>query len=267
MKQKISNFFLLFFLATAICVAQDTKDINKLDNNGYKQGYWEKHYQNGNIQYSGNFIDNKPIGEFKRYDQNGVLKVKMLYNKNSNKIYSKFYYPGQILQAEGYYIGKLKDSIWNYYSLDNFRINEVPYQYNQKHGTEKKYYQNGNISEISEWKNDVNDGLTIRYYESGEIMMRIFYMNGILDGEYNVYGTNENILIQGQFENNKRDGKWIYYKDNGHIKYELNYINGVAENQDEIERIEHEQIELLEKNKGKFQDPMENMYNSVPPTN
>ena len=267
MKQKINNLFLLFFLATVVTVAQDTKTTNKVDNKGFKQGFWEKNYQNGNIQYSGNFKNNKPVGKFKRYDQNGVLKVEMFYKENSVKIYSKFFYPGKILQAEGIYLGKLKDSIWNYYSVDGFKINEVPYLNNKKHGIEKKYYQNGNLSEKSEWKNGVNDGLIIRYYESGKVMARIFYMNGILDGEYNIYGSDENILIQGQYENNKREGKWIYYKDNGHIKDELIYIKGVAENQDEIERLENEQIELLEKNKGKFQNPMENMYNTIPPRN
>ncbi len=266
----IQRFFfltLLFTAATAFVIAQNNEPVNKIDDKGYKQGYWEKYYQNGNIQYSGYFKDNKPVGEFKRYDQNGVLKVEMFYKENSVKIYSKFYYPGKILQAEGIYVGKLKDSIWNYYSVDGFKINEIPYQYDKKHGTEKKYYQNGNLTEKSEWKNGVNDGLTIRYYESGKVMMRIFYMNGILDGEYNVYGSDENILIQGQYENNKREGKWIYYKENGHIKDELNYINGEAENQEELERLENEQIEMLEQNKGKFQDPMENMYNSIPPGN
>lgn len=92
-------------------------------------------------------------------------------------------------------------------------------------------------------------------------MMRIFYLNGRLDGEYNVYNSDGKILIQGQYDNNKREGKWIYYNENGQIENELNYINGVAENQEEIEKLENEQIEMLEKSKGKFQDPMENMYN------
>ncbi len=63
-------------------------------------------------------------------------------------------------------------------------------------------------------------------------------------------------LIQGQYENNKREGKWIYYKENGHIENELNYINGVAENQEELERIENEQIECLKKTKENFKSQL-----------
>lgn len=267
MKIKISSIIILLLTTATINLAQENKPMNQTDDKGFKQGYWEKHYQNGNIQYSGNFKDNKPVGVFKRFDQDGILKVEMLYLENSDKIYSKFYYPGQKLQAEGIYLGKLKDSTWLYYSEEGHKINEITYQYDQKNGTEKKYYQNGNLSEISHWEQDVLDGLTIRYYDSGKVMMRIFYMNGRLDGEYNVYGPDENILIQGQYENNKREGKWIYYKENGHVENELIYTNGIAENQEELERLENEQIEQLEKNKGKFQDPMENMYNSIPPEN
>ncbi len=64
----------------------------------------------------------------------------------------------------------------------------------QKDGTEKKYYQSGNLSEKSEWEDGIKEGLTIRYYDSGIVLMRIFYMYGQLNGEYNVYGPEGNIL-------------------------------------------------------------------------
>ena len=91
------------------------------------------------------------------------------------------------------------------------------------------------------------------------------FMNGMFDGEYNVYGINENLLIQGRYENNRREGKWTYFKADGEIENEINYINGVADNQEQLEKLEHEYLEQLEKNKGKFQDPMDQMYNTIPP--
>jgi antitoxin component YwqK of YwqJK toxin-antitoxin module len=267
MKQLIRIFFLLLFSITTVVVAQNTKTINHVDQDGLKQGYWEKHYPNGNMQYAGSFINDKPIGILKRYTQEGVLKAEMTYVKNSNKVYSKFYYPSNVLHSKGIYIEKLKDSIWNYYSSEGFKINEVMYRNYKKIVTERKFYPSGNISEISEWTNGVNDGLTIRYYDSKNVMIRILYTNGILNGEYNVYDADEKILIQGQYKNNKREGKWIYYKKNGHIESELNYTNGIADNHEELERLEMEQLELLEKNKGKIQDPTGNIYNTIPPEN
>ncbi|MBU8892439.1 MAG: hypothetical protein KOO66_06645 [Bacteroidales bacterium] len=256
---------ILLITVNFFAVAQNNNSDNIIDERGFKQGFWEKHYDNGNIQYQGYFKDNKPVGEFKRFTKKGVLKVILNYHENSNKIYAKFYHPGKIIQAEGFYLGQNKDSIWSYYSVDGYLINQVSYIDNIKTGTEKQFYQNGNIHEKSEWKDGVKDGLVMRFYDSGKVMMRIFYMNGRLEGEYNVYGPDENILIQGQYENNKREGKWIYYKDNGHIKDELNYTNGVADNQEELERLENEYIEMMEKNKGKFKEPTEDMYNAIPP--
>ena len=266
MKANIFTITLLFVSITLSGIAQD-KQKNQTDQNGLKQGYWEKFYPNGKMQYKGTFKNNKPIGEFKRFNQEGALIAVMNHNENSNKVYTKFYYPGKVLQAEGYYIDRKKDSIWIYYTENGDKINEVSYLFDIKNGTEKKYYKNGAVSETSEWKNGNQDGLTMRYYDDGKVMMRIMYKNNKLDGEYNVYGPEENILIQGQYINNKREGKWTYYKDNGHLRDELNYIDGIAENQEELERLEDEQIKILENQKGKIKDPSESMYNAIPPGN
>ena len=96
-------------------------------------------------------------------------------------------------------------------------------------------------------------------------MMRISYMNGMLDGPYNVYNINENILIQGQYEFNKREGKWIYFSEEGTVKQEIQYTNGKAENEEELKKLETEYLEMMEKNKGKFQDPRDQIYNDIPP--
>ena len=264
MKQ-ILAFLLLVFLTTSIIEAQDSKTNNHVDENGLKQGFWEKHYSNGTLQYSGNFVNDKPIGKLKRYNNAGVLKAEMIYIKNSNKVYSWFFYPNKEIHSKGIYKNKLKDSVWNYYSMDGVKINKVNYKLDKKDGSEKKFYKNGNISEISEWSNGINNGLTIRYYESGKVMSRLYYSDGILNGEYNIFNSNESIKIQGKYKNNKREGKWIYYKDNGHIESEINYTNGIADNQEELDRLERNQLEELENNKGKIKDPSETMYNAIPP--
>jgi antitoxin component YwqK of YwqJK toxin-antitoxin module len=113
------------------------------------------------------------------------------------------------------------------------------------------------LYEKTEWKEGIKDGLVMRYYDSGKVMMRIFFMNGIMDGEYNVYGPDEKILIQGQYDFNRRVGTWKYYKENGHIETEVKYINGVAENQAELDSLENAYIEMMEQNKGKFKEPTE----------
>ncbi|MCK5028558.1 MAG: hypothetical protein KAR57_02920 [Bacteroidales bacterium] len=256
MKYKTIFITFLFIISSLLSFAQNNS-INQVDDKGYKQGLWQKYYQNGKIQYEGHFKNNKPVGELKRYSNDGVLKVILNYKENSDKINAKFYHPGKIIQAEGIYIGQSKDSIWNYYTAEGFLINKVPYVNDIKSGVEEKFYQNGNLYEKTVWEEGIKDGLVLKYYDSGKVMMRILYSYGRFDGEYNVYGPDEKILIQGQYKNNKREGAWKYYKDNGHIENEINYINGVAENQEELEKLENEYIEMLENNKGKFKEPTE----------
>ena len=65
--------FLLSILINS--VAQPLEAYNITDEDGMKQGYWEKRYENGNIQYSGFFKNDRPIGIFKRFDIDGIRYV------------------------------------------------------------------------------------------------------------------------------------------------------------------------------------------------
>ena len=264
MKIRIFILTLAFALLASYTKSQNNQK-NIVDSKGYKQGYWEKTYSNGQIKYKGFFKDNKPVGDFKRYDVEGNLKAEMTHFENSNKVYAKFYYPQNIIQAEGYYINKQKDSIWNYYTTDKYLINSVSYKNNKKEGVEKKFYPSGSVSEIAKWKDGLNEGTTTRYYEKGNIMSIYNYKKGKLDGEYKVYGVSNNILIHGNYSDNRRDGKWIYYKEDATVEKEITYTNGIADNAEELERLETEYMKLMEKNKGKFKDPMDQMYNAIPP--
>ena len=53
---------------------------NNVDKNGLKQGHWKKYYPNGNLNYSGFFKDNKPVGILKRYFESGNLKAIMNFD-------------------------------------------------------------------------------------------------------------------------------------------------------------------------------------------
>ncbi|OFX83770.1 MAG: hypothetical protein A2W99_03230 [Bacteroidetes bacterium GWF2_33_16] len=260
----ISIFLLLSFILFTKTQAQDTI-FNQTDANGLKQGYWKKKYPEGGIQYTGHFKNNKPVGEFTRYTREGTLYAKMKYAENSDKIYTTFFYPNKQVQAEGYYINKLKDSTWSFYSEKGILVSTINFFIDKKHGSEIRYYDNGNIFEKILWENGLQNGISIRYYNNGNVMIRSPYINGLLSGSYASYSENGKPIISGMYENNRRQGKWIIYDELGNVKNEIVYINGVAENQEELDKIEQEELDMLEKNKGKFQDPLEMMYNNIPP--
>lgn len=197
------------FILTLLSLSAQTQDtINQVDANGMKQGYWEKEYPNGNLQYAGNFINNKPTGLFKRYDPDGNLKAIMNHKPNSARVFVQLFYANGNIQAEGIYIGRKKDSIWNFYSIDGYLINQVPFQNDKKHGTEYKFYQDSSLSEIIEWENGVKHGIQEQYYQSGISKIKMFYNNGIREKQYIINDEKGNSIITGYYKNNLRHGIW-----------------------------------------------------------
>ena len=91
-------------------------DINQVDENGNKQGHWEKKYKNGKLRYSGQFIDNEPIGLFKRFSNKGKLSSTLLYKKGVIAVKAQFFHENGKVLAEGVYIAQKKDSTWKFYS-------------------------------------------------------------------------------------------------------------------------------------------------------
>lgn len=255
---------IIYISAISSTYSQDTL-FNQTDQNGLKQGFWKKKYPDGIIQYTGYFKNNKPLGEFKRYNRKGELIATMTYNENTDKVYTKLYYPNLLLQAEGNYLNKLKDSVWSFYSENGILVSKVNFLNDKRHGDEVRYFDNGAVFEKLRWANGIQDGISLRYYENGNVMIRAPYVNGILDGSYSSYSNNGKPIISGTYKNNWRNGKWLIYDEHGEVKSEIIYNNGIAENQDELDRIEQEELDRLENNKGKFQDPLEMMYNNIPP--
>jgi len=59
---------------------------NQSDAKGLRQGKWLAKYPDGKTRYEGSFRDNKPVGEWKRYHENGKLKANLYYKENSDKM-------------------------------------------------------------------------------------------------------------------------------------------------------------------------------------
>jgi hypothetical protein len=89
---------------------------NRTDASGLKQGPWIKKYANGNILYQGAFKDDKPVGEFKRYYEDGTPKAVLSYDESGLKAGAVFFHPDGKRAAEGTYIDKKKEGVWKYYS-------------------------------------------------------------------------------------------------------------------------------------------------------
>jgi len=253
-------FFLLFFgpvltIAQSVTLKTDTA-INRIDENGLKQGYWVTYYENGNKRYEGFFKDDKPVGTFTRfYEDKGTQSI-MEFEEDGKEAYARIYYKTGSLAAEGQYIERLKHGEWKYYSYygSNLSYSEN-YVHGKKHDISTVYYPNGKVSEILNFSYNKKHGDWIQYFENGRVSLKSSFKEGKLHGGYAQYHLTGIPYVIGEYNQDRRDGEWFIYNEKGEQVVRFDFIMGVARNQDELDRKQEEFLNQLEKNKGKFREP------------
>jgi antitoxin component YwqK of YwqJK toxin-antitoxin module len=236
-------------------------EINQTDINGNKQGLWVAKYPNGFVKYEIYFKDNHPAGIYRKYYENGQLKAKMFFNDNGDYASAILYDENGTKVAMGYYKNHKKDSLWQYFANGNIVIAEEHYKNGIKDGVEHTYSNFTNdegmqvIIEEKFWKNGKLDSVWSRSYADGSPKFIAEYKNGIREGKYIAFDVDGKVTTAGQYKNNEPDGTWKYWNDSTLSYIEIKYINGVPQNYDELTEQETQVIEQMEKEKGKFVEP------------
>lgn len=226
--------------------------LNYTDINGLKQGNWNKTYTNGQLQYETYFIDNKPVGDFKRYNKKGDLVAWLKYTEGNSISRATLYHTNGKVAARGNYFDKNKDSIWHYFNDANVCYLTEAYKKGVKHGTFKTYTSEKALIEELNWENGVKHGPWKKYFVNGKIMWEANYINGTLEGLTKTYYKSGTIHKEGVFENDLMEGAWRTYNENGSLINVYNYDNGVCPEAEEAENIE---LKELLQNKDHIQGP------------
>ncbi|MGZ2370726.1 toxin-antitoxin system YwqK family antitoxin [Ancylomarina sp. YFZ004] len=247
--------FLHFSLLCLFSLTLSAQNINKKDAQGRKQGYWENVTPLGKRVYAGNFKDDYPKGEMKRFHKNGAIKALLIFSNKGKNAKAQLYNTYGQLSATGNYIDKKKDSLWQYFDKnEQIRIQEF-YVNGEKDGLSTYYYPNGQIYETYEYKQNNKHGQWLRYDRDGKKIICANYTNRRLDSFFTTYFKNGITKIDGSYKNGKRHGKWIFYTVKGEIEKTISYVMGVADNQSELDNIQKQELEAMEANKNKDIDP------------
>jgi antitoxin component YwqK of YwqJK toxin-antitoxin module len=87
----------------------DGKRINQYNIDGNKEGYWEIYWENGNLDYRGNYVAGKEDGIWESYFSNGEFYSKGFYVAGKKYGYWEFYNSNGDLGSKGNYVdGKFK---------------------------------------------------------------------------------------------------------------------------------------------------------------
>ncbi len=252
----------LFFLLTLPLLslqAQNTAPadtINRTDANGLKQGYWEKHNSRGVLVYRGYFVNGRPVGEFKRYFDNGKVKSIQYFHPHSDTVDVTFFYMNSKLAATGQYVNKKKNGEWKYYSYYHDSLTYIEtYRNNMKDGPSITFYPEGDTAEIVHYRAGKKEGRWTQYYPGGQLKLIAHYSADKLEGKFSMYQPDGRNLLEGTYRHDVRNGKWYLFDKKGDLIQTISYTDGIPNNLEELTRQQSALLDSLEKNKGKFLDP------------
>ena len=243
--------FVILFQVTSL-YAQDK--INQTDAKGYKQGNWIVKFPNGKVRYEGSYIDNKPVGDWKRFHENGIVKARMTYLPNSDKVAAELFEINGTRYAKGIYKGTTKDSTWNYYN--NLRlVGQEDYAGGVKSGRSVIFYGDGSPATESFWLNGQPDGVSRSFYPSGKKKTEIMFRAGKREGLSLVYYESGQTEVTGQYVNDLCEGSWKFNLEDGKLIYELKYKSGVLLNPEIIDTLQNREFKAFDQARGRIKDP------------
>jgi antitoxin component YwqK of YwqJK toxin-antitoxin module len=210
--------------------------------------------------YRGAFKDNKPVGEWLRYHEEGGLKALLQYSETSDTVKARLYETASQPVAEGVYVREKKEGIWLYYSGET-KISEESFMNGIKSGICRKFYPTGELLEESLWKENRKEGKYQAFFPTGKPFLQCIFSEGIRNGRCFTYYPSGLTEVESQYKNDKPDGEWKYLDENGNIRFTLLYEKGILKNPEALDSLGTKELEELEKQKGKLDDPEKYLQN------
>lgn len=233
-------FYFLFFLLN-IAQAQELR---------------EGFYPDGKLRYKGYFVNNLPSGEMTHYYPEGSIKAVM--NHKGTETDAVLYSKNGDVKTSGKYLDRKKNGIWEYRKGDKIFSTEE-YTEDKLNGIARKYFNDGTVLEIKNWKEGVLVGEWKLFYNNGKLRMQALFLNGKLDGPMKSFDYNGVLVVEGNYKNNLREGLWTYYTKEGKLNKKLKYHLGNSENKEAEELEESKQIDALVNKGGRIADPADFM--------
>lgn len=226
---------------------------NITDSNGMKQGPWIKSYPNGKVMYEGTFKNDKPVGVFRRYNNEGILISELTYSDKKDEATAVFFYADSIKAAEGKYVARKKEGLWKFWSATRpaYLIGEEYYHDDLRHGLSQKFYPDGTLAEKMTWDYGKRTGEWLQHYPDGSICLRAEYFDGKLEGPFSYYHPGGRLQYEGRYKKDVRTGDWMVFNEDGSLKQIIVYKDGKPADPKLAEK-ETKFLDDLEKNKDRI---------------
>ncbi len=244
-------------LKTIYIYADTGAALNRTDEQGRKEGLWEKRYPNGKLRYRGHFRNGMPTGIFKYYWDNDSIQNISVYTDNGAVTHTQMFYRSGGIYATGKFENKQMDSLWSFYSESSKLVTTELYKKGKKEGKSIIYFPDGNVMDVRNWHDGMLNGLWQTFYDDGQLRLQLNLVNNKKEGRFVTYGDGspEEPTVDGYYKNNEKDGDWLYTRMDGSGTDTLKYKNGVLTNPQRFELSQHN----LDSLKLKYQDLQEQL--------
>ena len=192
---------------------------------GMRQGKGIQYYEDGDILYEGDFVNDEPEGHGKMYYESGQYYIGQFKNSLRHGKGTHYYDNGEIMY-EGDYVNDLPEGNGKLV-MDNGNYYIGQFKKGMRHGKGKSYNKNGDIAYEGELKNDVPNGKGILYLDNGNKYEGDF-VEGNFEGNGKYY-FEDGSHYEGQFKNGNMNGKGTFYNIAGEIEYEGDVVDGKYE--------------------------------------
>lgn len=220
------TIFILALSQVAMAQPASGTDLNSTDAKGRKQGSWSKTWPNGKTRYLGQFKDDKPVGTFKHYDEEGKLTTLQEHAGDGRISRARHFHANGTLLAQGKYLGQEKDSTWNYYDPEG-RLRKVErFAAGGMNGEQVTYYPDGTTAESETRQAGVLNGPSKSWFANGKLKSEATYLKGEPEGKMLFYFQDGKKEIEGNMVNGDRDGTWYYFNPDGTIQLQVLYKKG-----------------------------------------
>ncbi|GAF02862.1 toxin-antitoxin system YwqK family antitoxin [Saccharicrinis fermentans] len=261
------RFFSCFLISSIIIgncasiniLGQSNKEyLNKIDEAGMKQGYWEIK-KDDRVVEEGNYVNNKKHGIWKAYYENRKLKHEITFVNGEAQGPAHFYYENGKLRESGNWQKDHWEGSYQYYYESGTISYDWFYNDNGKRQGEQRYFHaNGQVMYQGQWENGNTEGALKVYDENGQLIQEKFYNNGTLSqierptthkprhstakftetGFHTIINMDGQIDKKGFFVKGKLyNGEKHHYDKEGHLTSITHYKNGEVVEAKDLERM------------------------------
>jgi len=197
------------------------------------------HHANGFIASRATYENEKKVGVYTTYDEQGQILSGALYDNGmliadgitgaDGKRMGRWiqYYPSGARKSEGDYAEGLRENAWKFFAETGELIQEGLYRSGEFHGMWRWYYLNGELHREEEYRLGKLSGTFREWAATGKILVDGNYENGMRQGKW-ILDVNDH-REEGEFIDDERHGPWFHIFPNGEFQFEGSYVLGVKD--------------------------------------